>query len=167
MTALSGHVRIAGEIRRRFAQTRIVGCIPLEHQRISMASGYLLQKLDDVMRDLRMVESSSIFLQRMIDPEQITSPLRIWPQPLQYPNLKQNTANFKLNYGLPHDLEVDVDSPYLSIYRSARNRPSNGVGDTNLGLEENFRKVQCRTLYLDQTHKRLRATGLTAIRPSV
>ena len=105
-----------------------------------MASGYLLQKLDDVMRDLRMVESSSIFLQRMIDPEQITPPLRIWPQPLQYPNLKQNTANFKLNYGLPHDLEVDVDSPYLSIYRSAGNQSSNGVGDTNLGLKANFRR---------------------------
>jgi hypothetical protein len=58
---------------------------------------------------------------------------------LQYPNLKQNTANFKLNYGLPHDLEVDVDSPYLSIYRSAGNEPSHGVGDTNLGLKANFR----------------------------
>ena len=59
---------------------------------------------------------------------------------LQYPNLKQNTANFKLNYGLPHNLEVDVDSPYLSIYRSAGNQPSTGVGDTNLGLKANFRK---------------------------
>ena len=59
---------------------------------------------------------------------------------LQYPNLKQNTANFKLNYGLPHNLEVDVDSPYLSIYRSAGNQPSIGVGDTNLGIKANFRK---------------------------
>jgi hypothetical protein len=59
---------------------------------------------------------------------------------LQYPNLKQNTANFKLNYGLPHNLEVDVDSPYLSIYRSAGNEVSSGVGDTNLGLKANFRK---------------------------
>lgn len=59
---------------------------------------------------------------------------------LQYPNLKQNTANFKLNYGLPHNLEVDVDFPYLSIYRSAGNRPSTGVGDTNLGIKASFRK---------------------------
>jgi Putative MetA-pathway of phenol degradation len=59
---------------------------------------------------------------------------------LQYPNLKQNTANFKLNYGLPYNLEVDVDSPYLSIYRSAGNQPSSGVGDTNLGIKANFRK---------------------------
>jgi hypothetical protein len=59
---------------------------------------------------------------------------------LQSPNLKQNTANFKLNYGLPHNLEVDVDSPYLSIYRTAGNQPSTGVGDTNMGLKANFHK---------------------------
>ena len=59
---------------------------------------------------------------------------------LQYPNLKQNTANFKLNYGLPHNLEVDVDSPYLSIYRTAGSPPSSGIGDTNLGLKARFRE---------------------------
>src|SRR3989442_6102219 len=58
---------------------------------------------------------------------------------LQYPNLKQNTANFKFNYGLPHNLEVDVDSPYLSIYRSAGNQPSTGVADTNIAIKANFR----------------------------
>jgi len=59
---------------------------------------------------------------------------------LQAPNLRQNTANFKLNYGLPHDLEVDVDFPYLSIYRTQGNQPSNGFGDTNLGIKANFHK---------------------------
>ena len=59
---------------------------------------------------------------------------------LQYPNLKQNTANFKLNYGLPHNLELDVDSPYLAIYRSPGNPPSTGIGDTNLGIKANFHK---------------------------
>ena len=59
---------------------------------------------------------------------------------LQVPNLRQNTANFKLNYGLPHNLEVDVDSPYLSIYRTSGNQPSNGIGDTNLGIKANFHK---------------------------
>jgi hypothetical protein len=59
---------------------------------------------------------------------------------LQYPNLRQNTANFKLNYGLPHNFEVDVDSPYLSIYRTAGNQPSTGVGDTNMGIKRLFRK---------------------------
>jgi hypothetical protein len=59
---------------------------------------------------------------------------------LQYPNLKQNTANFKLNYGLPHNLELDVDSPYLSIYRTTGNQPSGGIGDTNLGIKASFHK---------------------------
>src|ERR1700680_556235 len=36
----------------------------------------------------------------------------------QYPNLRQNTANYKLNYGLPYNLELDVDFPYLSIFPS-------------------------------------------------
>jgi hypothetical protein len=59
---------------------------------------------------------------------------------LQYPNQTQNTANFKLNYGLPHNYEVDVDSPYLSIHRTSGNQPSNGEGDTNLGIKKAFRK---------------------------
>jgi hypothetical protein len=59
---------------------------------------------------------------------------------LQYPNQRQNTANIKLNYGLPHKLEVDVDSPYLSIHRAAGSRSSTGVGDTNLGIKTNFRE---------------------------
>jgi hypothetical protein len=59
---------------------------------------------------------------------------------LQLPNVKQNTANFKLNYGLPHNLELDVDSPYLSIYRTAGNQPSSGIGDTNLGIKTSFHK---------------------------
>jgi len=59
---------------------------------------------------------------------------------LQAPNLRQNTANFKLNYGLTHNLELDVDSPYLSIYRTEGNQPSSGVGDTNVGIKTNFHK---------------------------
>jgi hypothetical protein len=58
---------------------------------------------------------------------------------LQDPNETQNTANFKLNYGLPHSFEVDVDFPYLSIYRTEGNAPSHGFGDTNLGIKKTFR----------------------------
>jgi hypothetical protein len=58
---------------------------------------------------------------------------------LQDPNRTQNTANFKLNYGLPHSFELDVDFPYLSIYRNGGNAPSNGFGDTNLGIKKSFR----------------------------
>ena len=57
---------------------------------------------------------------------------------LQYPNVRQNTANFKLNYGLPHNLELDLDAPYLTIQRAAGNQPSSGMGDTNLGIKWTF-----------------------------
>ncbi len=62
-------------------------------------------------------------------------------QSAQYPDLRQNTFNYKLNYGLPHGLELDVDAPYLSIYRTAQNDNSNGPGDTDLGVKWNFRKA--------------------------
>ena len=63
-------------------------------------------------------------------------------QRLQFPNLRQNTANFKINYGLPYNLEIDFDSPYLGIYRSAGSLlgTSAGIGDTNMGLKWNFHK---------------------------
>jgi hypothetical protein len=52
-------------------------------------------------------------------------------------------VNYKLNYGLPHGLEIDLDSPYLAIFRAFGNTPqtSAGVGDTNLGMKWNFRKA--------------------------
>jgi len=57
----------------------------------------------------------------------------------QYPNLHQNWANFKFNYGLPHQLELDVDYPYLSIYRGQGNEGSSGGGDLDMGIKWNFR----------------------------
>lgn len=62
-------------------------------------------------------------------------------QSAQYPDLRQNTANYKVNYGLPHGLELDVDAPYLSIYRAAGTLDSNGFGDTDMGIKWNFRKA--------------------------
>ena len=58
----------------------------------------------------------------------------------QYPNLRQNTTNYKLNYGLPHNLELDLDFPYLSIFRFVETPNSTGAGDTNLGVKWNFHK---------------------------
>jgi hypothetical protein len=58
----------------------------------------------------------------------------------QFPNLRQNTANYKLNYGLPHNLELDVDSPYLSIFRAVQTSNSAGNGDTNMGVKWEFHK---------------------------
>lgn len=59
---------------------------------------------------------------------------------LQYPNIRQNTANYKLNYGLPLNLELDLDAPYLAIYRAVGTPGSVGLGDTNLGLKWEFHK---------------------------
>lgn len=62
-------------------------------------------------------------------------------QSVQYPNLKQNTANFKLNHGLPHRLELDLDAPYLTIYRAVGTPGGSGFGDTNMGIKWNFRQA--------------------------
>jgi len=62
-------------------------------------------------------------------------------QSSQFPDLRQNTANFKFNYGLKHGLELDLDFPYLSIYRAAGTKSSSGFGDTDLGIKWNFHKA--------------------------
>lgn len=62
-------------------------------------------------------------------------------QSAQYPDQRQNTLNYKLNYGLPHGLELDVDSPYLSIIRTDGAKSAYGPGDTELGAKWNFRKA--------------------------
>ena len=56
----------------------------------------------------------------------------------QFPSLRQNTANHKLNVGLPHNLELDVDSPYSAIYRAFETASSTGAGDTNMGVKWEF-----------------------------
>jgi len=62
-------------------------------------------------------------------------------QSAQYPDLRQNTFNGKANYGLPHGLELDIDAPYLSIYRAPGSQTSNGNGDTDMGIKWNFYKA--------------------------
>ncbi|WP_109486940.1 transporter [Occallatibacter savannae] len=62
-------------------------------------------------------------------------------QSAQYPNLRQNTANFKVNYGLPHALELDFDIPWLSIYRAPGSQTANGNGDADMGIKWNFYKA--------------------------
>jgi hypothetical protein len=68
-------------------------------------------------------------------------------QDSQYPNLRQNTASYKLNYGLPHNLELDVDAPYLAIMRTLAIPNSTGAGDTNLGVKWNFHKESKRSRF--------------------
>jgi hypothetical protein len=62
-------------------------------------------------------------------------------QRLQYPDLRQNTATLKVNFGLPHGLEIDIDAPYISIDRTSNTGNSQGIGDTNLGLKWNIRDI--------------------------
>src|SRR5579863_361636 len=61
-------------------------------------------------------------------------------QSAQFPDLRQNTFNYKVNYGLPHGLELDVDAPYLSILRAPLMAALNGPGDTDMGIKWNFHK---------------------------
>jgi hypothetical protein len=58
----------------------------------------------------------------------------------EFPDRNQNTANFKVNFGLPYRLELDFDAPYLSIYRAPVVRSSSGMGDTDLGIKWNLRQ---------------------------
>jgi hypothetical protein len=60
-------------------------------------------------------------------------------QSMQYPDLRQNTANLKVNFGLPYGLELDLDAPYLIIDRAGGSRTSRGLGDTNLGVKWHIR----------------------------
>jgi outer membrane putative beta-barrel porin/alpha-amylase len=59
----------------------------------------------------------------------------------QYPSLQQNTTNFKLNYGLPNNLELDVEAPYLAILRALGTQSSTGIGDAGVGVKWNFHKA--------------------------
>src|SRR5262249_22009845 len=51
----------------------------------------------------------------------------------QYPNVRKNPSYCKLSSGLPFNLELDVDVPYLAIFRAAGIPDAAGGGDTNLG----------------------------------
>ncbi len=62
-------------------------------------------------------------------------------QSAQYPDLRQNTFNYKVNFGLPHGLELDIDAPYLTILRTDGSKNSNGPGDTDFGIKWNFLKA--------------------------
>lgn len=61
-------------------------------------------------------------------------------QSAQFPDLRQNTFNYKINYGLPYGFELDIDAPYLFILRAPGQQTSNGPGDTDMGVKWNFRK---------------------------
>jgi len=67
-------------------------------------------------------------------------------QSSQFPDLRQNTANLKLNFSPVRHLELDLDVPYLRIERAAGSQTSSGPGDTNLGVKWNLRERSPDTL---------------------
>ena len=66
-------------------------------------------------------------------------------QSSQYPDLRQNTADFKISYSPVRALELDLDTPYVSVYRAPESQTSRGLGDTNLGAKWNIRETPADT----------------------
>jgi Putative MetA-pathway of phenol degradation len=59
-----------------------------------------------------------------------------------FPSLRQNTADFELDYGLFDGVEISIEAPLITIYNAnvtVHRRPS-GIGDTNLSVKYNFLK---------------------------
>ncbi len=54
-----------------------------------------------------------------------------------FPNLKQNTASFELNYGLFKRLEIGIECPVLTIFNARGTSPQTafGIGDTNVSAK--------------------------------
>ena len=61
-----------------------------------------------------------------------------------FPNLKQNTADFELDYGLLEHVEIGVAAPLLTIFNAAGTSPKTvtGIGDMNLSVKYNFLREQ-------------------------
>src|SRR5882724_8149794 len=59
-----------------------------------------------------------------------------------FPNLKQNTADSELDYGVFDNLEVGIESPLLTIMNARGTVPQTptGIGDTNISVKYNFLK---------------------------
>jgi len=59
-----------------------------------------------------------------------------------FPTVKQNTADFELDYGLFEGVEIGIESPLLTLLNSSGTIPprASGIGDTNVSLKYNFHK---------------------------
>jgi len=61
-------------------------------------------------------------------------------QSSQFPDLRQDTANIKLNFSPFHHVELDFDVPYIDISRARGTPSSAGIGDADLGVKWNLRE---------------------------
>ena len=61
-------------------------------------------------------------------------------QRASFPSLKQNTADFELDYGLFDGVEIGIAVPLLTIFNERDTTPRRlfGMGDTNISLKYNF-----------------------------
>ena len=70
-----------------------------------------------------------------------------WLSRSAFPSLRQNTADFELNYGLFDGVEIGIEAPLISIFNAPGTLPlsASGIGDTNLSLKYNFLKEKDRS----------------------
>ena len=63
-----------------------------------------------------------------------------WLNANAFPSLKQNTADFELDYGLFEGVEIGFEIPFLTISndRATIPRRPSGIGDANIYLKYNF-----------------------------
>ncbi|HEX7297222.1 MAG TPA: hypothetical protein VF251_15830 [Pyrinomonadaceae bacterium] len=63
-----------------------------------------------------------------------------WLSASAFPSLKQNTADFELDYGLFEGVEIGFEIPHLTISndRATVPRRPSGFGDANVSLKYNF-----------------------------
>src|SRR5262249_27833548 len=63
-----------------------------------------------------------------------------WLQRGQAPHVRQNTVNMRVNYGVGKRLELDLDTPLLTILNNSTASPvrADGIGDTNFGVKFSF-----------------------------
>lgn len=60
-------------------------------------------------------------------------------QRASFPSLKQNTADFELDYGLFEGVEIGIAAPFLTIFNAAGTVPKTaaGIGDINVSVKYN------------------------------
>ena len=61
-------------------------------------------------------------------------------QRASFPAVRQNTADFELDYGLFDQVEIGFELPWLTIFNAAGSPPkaTSGIGDANVSLKYNF-----------------------------
>ena len=83
-------------------------------------------------------------------------------QRTSFPSLKQNTADFELDYGLFEGVEIGIAVPLITIIneRVTTSRTASGIGDVNISVKYNFLKER------EKSHLPALAIGLNLELPT-